>query len=225
MYNNYISISPVLSEKELIFFQLFNDLCESHMELKKPQGYTIWLNDKMGSFKDGFEIIHPKRKKEEIIESYNESLEKISQYSRSLFFKENIGIVMNYQNIFLRTKLIHKHSENYQFETESTTLVLHLIKIINLFHKDGFLKKFLELDIKDHIFSQIILDKNTNDSFIIDETDIYNAELLSTGYFKKLNKISQIWSEELLSIIQKKSLQDKLNISLSYKEKSSLQKI
>jgi hypothetical protein len=225
MHNHYLSISPILSEKELTIFQLFNDVCEYNMELKQPQGYSVWLHDRKGSLKDGFEIIHPKKSPIQLADDYNESFKKLTQYSSSSFLKENLNLVMNYQSIFLRTKLIHKNSLNYQFDFGSGGPLSHLIKMVNIFHKDGFLKEFLELDIEHHDLSQVITDSQSHEAFIIEGKDIYTAELLSTGYYTRKEKISDKWCKDLLEVIHKKALQDKLQLLLSHKEKTVVQKI
>lgn len=225
MHNQYISISPVLSQEELTLFELFNDVCEYNIELKQPQGYSVWLHDRKGSLKDGFEIIHPKKTPKQLADDYNIAFEKLKNYSDSIFFKENLDMVMNYQSIFLRTKLLHKHLLNYQFEIGSGGTLSHLIKMVNIFHKNGFLRNFLEFDILHHDLSQIITDSTSHEAFIIENTDIYSAELLSTGYYTRREKISHKWCEELINAINIKSLQDKLQLSLKNKHPTTVQKI
>lgn len=225
MNNNYISISPVLSQEELTLFELFNDVCEYNMEIKQSQGYIVWLHDKKGSLKDGFEIIHPKKSTTKLTTDYNDAFNQLKNYSSSLFFKENLNMVINYQSIFLRTKLSHKNSLNYQFNAEAYSTLSHLIKIVNIFHKDGFLRNFLEFNTQHHDFSQVMVNSQSHESFIIEKTDIYVAHLLPTGYYTKDEKVSDKWCEDLISSINKKALQDKLQLSLSHKHNTILQKI
>ena len=83
----------------------------------------------------------------------------------------------------------------------------------------------LNISVQGHTFSDVIIQGVNEEPYILDGTDIYDAILLNTGYYKKNDNLLY-QSEEFLSTINRKIIFDKFSNELSHKEKNDkLQKI
>lgn len=218
----YIEVNPLLTDDELNIFNLFNDILilNSQMKVNPP---AIWLNDK--KYPDNFEVISKESDKEGINLLLQQKISNFKQYCSLNFYSENLDLIINYKDLFFKTEITHINNYNYKINCYSSNFYIHLIKFIHFFHHNGLFKKMLNISVQGHTFSDVIIQGVNEEPYILDGTDIYDAILLNTGYYKKNDNLLY-QSEEFLSTINRKIIFDKFSNELSHKEKNDkLQKI
>ena len=212
----YISITPLLSQEELIFLNNFNELLMLAKKTCTPNN-SIWLYKKK-EFNDGFEVISDIANKDELKLRFDKNINKLSKYSESCEFVNNFMFLTNYKEFFLQSTAIHQHSNNYRIEHDDSPMFSHLFKLIHIFHEQGMIKKFLKLNLNDHEFSKVVINEQTEDGYIIENTNIYETSLLPSGYYTKNNEISLTWGSDLFEIMKKVTFENKLNNILISKD-------
>lgn len=218
----YIEVNPIFTDEELNIFNLFNEILalNSQMKVNPP---AIWLNDKKNP--DDFEVISNESDKESINQNLQEKISNFKKYCSINFYHENLDLIINYKDLFFKTEIIHINNSNYKINCYSSNFYIHLIKFIHFFHHNGLFKKILNISVQGHTFSDVITEGFNETPYILDGTDIYDAILLNTGYYKKHNNLFH-QSEDFLSSINKKIIFDKFSNNLSCKDSDNkLQKI
>lgn len=218
----YIEVHPLLTDEELNIFKLFNDILalNSKMKVNPP---AIWLNDK--NFPDSFEVISNESDKNSINLELQKKISSFKKYCQIIFYYENLDLIINYKDLFFKTEIIHMNDSNYKINCYSSNFYIHLIKFIHFFHHNGLFRKILNISVQGHTFSHVITQGINEDPYILEGTDVYDATLLNTGYYKKNNNLFH-QSEDFLSDINKKIIFDKFSNDLYIKDKNdNLKKI